>query len=170
VEIQLVHFVPSPFPQSPPLDLACQKHQARRSSRAVLCILSTLLSASVMCLSPAIRRRTAPTCRRCRSCFLCADALVRLLHFNQASTAAPKAEDEVYKVLVLDKYTKDILAPLLRLNDLRKHGITLHLVRTHAPSPLQQWSRSLQTRRQSRHGCGEHRCPNIEESNERLVP
>ena len=42
---------------------------------------------------------------------------------------APKAEDEVYKVLVLDKYTKDVLAPLLRVNDLRKHGITLHLVR-----------------------------------------
>ncbi len=62
-------------------------------------------------------------------CLSRADALVRLLHFNQASTAAPKAEDEVYKVLVLDKYTKDILAPLLRLNDLRKHGITLHLVR-----------------------------------------
>ena len=41
---------------------------------------------------------------------------------------APKAEDEVYKVLVLDKYTKDVLAPLLRVNDLRKHGITLHLV------------------------------------------
>ena len=39
----------------------------------------------------------------------------------------------MYKVLVLDQYTKDILAPLLRVNDLRKHGITLHLVHTPLP-------------------------------------
>ena len=44
----------------------------------------------------------------------------------------------MYKVLVLDKYTKDILAPLLRLNDLRKHGITLHLVRISVPSQLRR--------------------------------
>lgn len=59
-----------------------------------------------------------------------AEALVRLLHFNHPPAAALKAEDEVYKVLVLDRYTKDVLAPLLRVNDLRKHGITLHLVRS----------------------------------------
>jgi hypothetical protein len=33
----------------------------------------------------------------------------------------------VYKVLILDKFCKDILAPLLRINDLRKQGVTLHL-------------------------------------------
>jgi len=33
----------------------------------------------------------------------------------------------MYKVLVLDRYTKDIIAPLLRVSDLRKHGVTLHL-------------------------------------------
>ncbi len=33
-----------------------------------------------------------------------------------------------HQVLVLDKFTKDVIAPLLRLNDLRKHGVTLHLM------------------------------------------
>ena len=64
----------------------------------------------------------------------CADAVVRMLHLNAPptangrSTAAPASEEEYYKVLVLDAFTKDVLAPLLRVNDLRRHGITLHLL------------------------------------------
>lgn len=34
----------------------------------------------------------------------------------------------VFQVLVLDKQTKDIIAPLLKISDLRKHGVTLHLM------------------------------------------
>ncbi len=52
-----------------------------------------------------------------------ADALVRLLHLNAPANALKSgADDETYKVLVLDRVTKDIVAPLLRINDLRKCG------------------------------------------------
>jgi hypothetical protein len=47
-----------------------------------------------------------------------------------AFTTDPEAEaDEAntYKVLVLDKFTHDIIAPLVTLKDLRDHGVTLHL-------------------------------------------
>ncbi|PSC71004.1 SEC1 family transport SLY1-like [Micractinium conductrix] len=56
-----------------------------------------------------------------------------MLHFNAPPAAALKAaagggEEDVYKVLVLDRVTKDILAPLLHVNELRRHGVTLHLL------------------------------------------
>lgn len=58
-----------------------------------------------------------------------ADAVVRLLHLNAPQSALSQgADDDLYKVLVLDAYTKSVIAPLLRINDLRKHGITMHLM------------------------------------------
>ena len=33
----------------------------------------------------------------------------------------------VWKVLVLDQYTKDVLATVLRVQDLRDVGVTLHV-------------------------------------------
>ena len=62
-----------------------------------------------------------------------ADALVKLLKFNSAGPnlqAAGSANEEAFKVLVLDKQTKDIIAPLLKVSDLRKYGVTLHLMIT----------------------------------------
>mmetsp|Transcript_17310 Transcript_17310/g.44389 ORF Transcript_17310/g.44389 Transcript_17310/m.44389 type:complete len:644 (+) Transcript_17310:191-2122(+) len=62
------------------------------------------------------------------------DAIVRLLSFNAGGKgiglAASKGggEEEGYKVLVLDRFARDMLAPLMRVNDLRKHGVTLHLM------------------------------------------
>ena len=54
--------------------------------------------------------------------------MVRLLHLNASQSALKQAgDDEHYKVLVLDTFTKAVIAPLLRVNELRKHGITLHL-------------------------------------------
>ena len=54
--------------------------------------------------------------------------MVRLLHLNASQSALKQAgDDEHYKVLVLDAFTKAVIAPLLRVNELRKHGITLHL-------------------------------------------
>ncbi|MEW5311398.1 MAG: hypothetical protein WDW38_003117, partial [Sanguina aurantia] len=35
---------------------------------------------------------------------------------------------EVYKILILDRFSKDVIAPLLRVNDLRNQGVTLHLM------------------------------------------
>ncbi|KAI0073701.1 Sec1-like protein [Panus rudis PR-1116 ss-1] len=40
----------------------------------------------------------------------------------------------VWKVLVLDQYTKDVLATVLRVQDLRDVGVTLH-VQLHSPRP-----------------------------------
>ena len=40
---------------------------------------------------------------------------------------AAKDQASLYKILVLDRFTKDVIAPLLRVADLRKHGVTLHL-------------------------------------------
>ncbi|KAL4519913.1 hypothetical protein Ndes2526B_g01526 [Nannochloris sp. 'desiccata'] len=59
-----------------------------------------------------------------------ADAIVRMLHFN---TNAPsglggRQEDESFKILILDRYTQNILAPLLHVNELRRHGVTLHML------------------------------------------
>ena len=56
-----------------------------------------------------------------------------MLRLNAASqpvgaTSRSTSDAETYKILVLDKQTKDIIAPLLRVSDLRKHGVTLHLM------------------------------------------
>ncbi len=55
---------------------------------------------------------------------------MRLLHLNAPASALKQqgADDDLYKVLVLDGYTRSVIAPLLRVNDLRKHGITMHLL------------------------------------------
>ena len=46
----------------------------------------------------------------------------------QAAAAAAMMAPEVYKVLVLDPYTRDVLSPVLRLNELRRTGVTLLLM------------------------------------------
>lgn len=56
-----------------------------------------------------------------------------MLRLNAPSSTVPgvqqqSSDAEVYKVLVLDRQTKDIIAPLLRVSDLRRQGITLHLM------------------------------------------
>uniref|UniRef100_A0A7S0RXY2 SM/Sec1-family protein n=1 Tax=Chlamydomonas leiostraca TaxID=1034604 RepID=A0A7S0RXY2_9CHLO len=55
------------------------------------------------------------------------DVLLKVLNLNSPSGPG-KDPGELYKVLVLDRYSKDIIAPLLRLNDLRRNGVTLHLM------------------------------------------
>jgi hypothetical protein len=34
---------------------------------------------------------------------------------------------DVWKILVYDSYCRDILAPLMKVGDLRQYGVTLHL-------------------------------------------
>lgn len=49
-----------------------------------------------------------------------------MLQFNAAANTLKK-DDEIYKVLVVDHFTKGIIGPLLKLSDLRKQGVTLVL-------------------------------------------
>lgn len=57
-----------------------------------------------------------------------------MLNLNQqpnsdgATAVTGSATEEVYKILVLDRYCRDILSPLIHVKDLRKHGITLYFV------------------------------------------
>ena len=49
-----------------------------------------------------------------------AEAVVRLLHLNPPQNSLRQSgDDEHYKVLVLDTFTKAVIAPLLRVNELR---------------------------------------------------
>ena len=49
-----------------------------------------------------------------------------MLQFNAAANSLRK-DEEIYKVLVVDRFTKGIVGPLLKLSDLRKQGVTLVL-------------------------------------------
>lgn len=63
-----------------------------------------------------------------------ANCIIRMLNLNQppnpggAATVSGAATEEVYKILVLDRFCRDILSPLIHVKDLRKHGITLYFV------------------------------------------
>eukprot|EP01117_Protostelium_nocturnum_P005314 TRINITY_DN1934_c0_g1_i2.p1 TRINITY_DN1934_c0_g1~~TRINITY_DN1934_c0_g1_i2.p1 ORF type:complete len:631 (-),score=160.07 TRINITY_DN1934_c0_g1_i2:54-1946(-) len=52
--------------------------------------------------------------------------LIRMLNLNKAPESK-ESLDEPWKLLVYDEFCRDIVAPLLRVGDLRKHGVTLHL-------------------------------------------
>ena len=56
-----------------------------------------------------------------------AEALLRMLHFNAKGHVSIANDPEAYKVLILDDVTKNIVAPILRVDELRSHGITLHM-------------------------------------------
>lgn len=53
-----------------------------------------------------------------------------MLHFNASLSGivAGRTGEDSFKVLILDRATKDIVAPLLHVNELRRHGVTLHLL------------------------------------------
>ncbi|XP_010941410.1 SEC1 family transport protein SLY1 [Elaeis guineensis] len=58
--------------------------------------------------------------------------IVRMLNLNQPSNRGggissdtAVAAEEVYKILIMDAFCLGILSPLIHVNDLRKHGITL---------------------------------------------
>eukprot|EP01114_Cavostelium_apophysatum_P002585 TRINITY_DN12296_c0_g1_i1.p1 TRINITY_DN12296_c0_g1~~TRINITY_DN12296_c0_g1_i1.p1 ORF type:complete len:628 (+),score=163.71 TRINITY_DN12296_c0_g1_i1:113-1996(+) len=55
------------------------------------------------------------------------EALERMFNFNKPSDAK-ETWDEPWKVLIYDVFCRDIISPLLRVGDLRKHGITLHML------------------------------------------
>ena len=72
---------------------------------------------------------------------ICADAILRMLHFNEAASILKKRETDdsasPYKILVLDAFSKAIIAPLVGVQDLRqKGGVTLHLIIDAAREPI----------------------------------
>ncbi|KAG9452643.1 hypothetical protein H6P81_005547 [Aristolochia fimbriata] len=58
-------------------------------------------------------------------------SIIRMLNLNQplnASAGSANSSEEVYKVLILDKFCRDVLSPVIHVKDLRKHGITLYFL------------------------------------------
>ncbi|KAK2989584.1 hypothetical protein RJ640_026912 [Escallonia rubra] len=53
------------------------------------------------------------------------ECITRLLNLNQPVNPAGTANEEVYKILIYDRFCQNILSPLIHVKDLRKHGVTL---------------------------------------------
>lgn len=68
------------------------------------------------------------------------NALERMLHLNKDGAAdltlASKAEEIVWKVLVMDRKSQAVISSILRVNDLLRCGITVHTLITAQRSPL----------------------------------
>ena len=62
--------------------------------------------------------------------FLCIEpeCITRMLNLNQPVNSTGTANEEVYKILIYDKYCQNILSPLIHVKDLRKHGVTLYFL------------------------------------------
>ncbi|KAK4724597.1 hypothetical protein R3W88_027376 [Solanum pinnatisectum] len=56
------------------------------------------------------------------------ECITRMLNLNQPVNAGGTANEEVYKILVYDRFCQDILSPLIHVKDLRKHGVTLYFL------------------------------------------
>ena len=67
-------------------------------------------------------------------------AVISMLQFNTGPTTTSTTgtitsslttndplNDPVWKVLVYDSFGQDIISPLLKVNELREHGVTVHL-------------------------------------------
>ncbi|KAL9252634.1 SEC1 family transport protein SLY1-like protein [Drosera capensis] len=57
------------------------------------------------------------------------DQIIRMLNLNQplptSSSVPSRPSDSIYKILIYDKHCQSILSPLIRVPDLRLHGVTL---------------------------------------------
>lgn len=75
-----------------------------------------------------------------------AEAIVRFLNLN-AEEGSGSDWQGVWKVLLYDDYCHNVLAPLLKVGELRKQGITLHMyaspLRCGLASPLPEGSLHL---------------------------
>lgn len=56
------------------------------------------------------------------------DCIIRMLNLNQPVNSSGTANEEVYKILIYDKFCQTILSPLIHVKDLRKHGVTLYFL------------------------------------------
>ncbi|MED6136846.1 Vesicle trafficking between the ER and Golgi [Stylosanthes scabra] len=57
------------------------------------------------------------------------ECILWMLNLNQPINASSAtANEEVYKILIYDKFCQNILSPLIHVKDLRKHGVTLYFL------------------------------------------
>ncbi|GLT27918.1 hypothetical protein SLA2020_028840 [Shorea laevis] len=56
------------------------------------------------------------------------EVVVRMLNLHQPVNSTGTANEEVYKILIYDKFCQNILSPLIHVKDLRKHGVTLYFL------------------------------------------
>ncbi|KAL7237273.1 hypothetical protein ACSBR2_003542 [Camellia fascicularis] len=66
------------------------------------------------------------------------ECIIRMLNTNQHvnSSSGTANEEQVYKILIYDKFCQDILSPLIHVKDLRKHGVTLYFLIDKDRKPL----------------------------------
>ncbi|CAN4112589.1 unnamed protein product [Withania somnifera] len=64
------------------------------------------------------------------------ECITRMLNLNQPVNAGGTANEEVYKILIYDRFCQDILSPLIHVKDLRKHGVTLYFLIDKDRKPL----------------------------------
>ena len=68
------------------------------------------------------------------------DAIHRMLNLNVTRIVPlgerEAEETEVYKILVMDRHCFDVITPLVRVNELRRHGVTLHLLLDNERQPI----------------------------------
>lgn len=46
---------------------------------------------------------------------------------SQADQVIPMASDAEWKVLIFDNFGRDVISSVLRVNDLRENGVTVHM-------------------------------------------
>ncbi|VVA99431.1 unnamed protein product [Arabis nemorensis] len=56
------------------------------------------------------------------------ECIIRMLNLNQPLNQSGTANEEVYKILIYDRFCQNILSPLIHVKDLRKHGVTLYFL------------------------------------------
>ncbi|KAI7897405.1 Sec1-like protein [Mucor mucedo] len=59
-----------------------------------------------------------------------------MLHLNSPEGPSTNTENIVWKVLIFDKFGQDIISSIMRVNDLRENGITVHMLLSQDRSPL----------------------------------
>ncbi|KAI8048060.1 Sec1-like protein [Gilbertella persicaria] len=61
-----------------------------------------------------------------------------MLHLNspEGPSSGNESENIVWKVLVFDKFGQDIISSIMRVNDLRENGVTVHMLLSQERSPL----------------------------------
>jgi hypothetical protein len=52
-----------------------------------------------------------------------------MLHLNSPdhNTNPEQSENIVWKVLIFDKFGQDVISSIMRVNDLRENGVTVHM-------------------------------------------